>query len=135
MMASTPQVERAVMTPPQMSQYTVTVSAASYPAKDAREMFFRPHGGRAKPPRKTFRKKKKKFGLSKPPLTDKERAQAAREHWELHHEEWSPEILGHHHQQQQFDHTLPMTPTTIHSMMRYHENMTVIHNNLNSLSP
>ena len=35
-----------------------------------------------------------------------------------YHEEWSPEIPGHHHHQQQFDHTLPMTPTTIHSMMR-----------------
>lgn len=56
---SIPQVERAAMAPPQMPQYTATASAASYPAKDAREMFFRPHGGRAKPPAKRSEKRRK----------------------------------------------------------------------------
>ena len=65
-------------------------------------------------------------------MTDKERARAAQEYWDLNYAEWDPEILGHHHHQQQHqcDQTLPMTPPTIHSMMRHLDDSTTIHVNL-----
>ena len=67
-------------------------------------------------------------------LTDKERAAAAREHWELYHEEWDPDILGRtneHHGT--MDQTLMMTPTSINNMHEYFDNASKDRENLRNL--
>ena len=81
-------------------------SARQYPQKDAREAFFRPRtksqNTHIRNTRKRAKKKKKKYALTKSTLTDKERAAAAREHWELHYMEWAPPTISgycNHHQQ------------------------------------
>ena len=122
---------------------TAYESVRQYPQRDAREAFFRPHTKRQNSHMSNTSKRakvtKKKYALSKPPMTDKERAAAARAHWELHHMEWAPPTISgycNHHQQQQLDdgnQTLPITPSSAHSMMHYHGNMTTVHRNLEFL--
>ena len=72
---------------------TAYESARQYPQRDVREAFFRPRTKRQNSHMSNTSKRakvtKKKYALSKPPMTDKERAAAARAHWELHHMEWS----------------------------------------------
>ena len=63
---------------------TAYESARQYPQRDVREAFFRPRTkSQNTNERKRAKVKKKKYALAKTSLTDKERAAAAREHWEL----------------------------------------------------
>ena len=119
---------------------TAYESARQYPQRDAREAFFRPRTkSQNTNERKRTKVNKKKYALTKTSLTDKERAAAAREHWELHYMEWTPPTISgycNQHQQQQSDdgnQTLPITPPSVHSMIHYHDNMTVVHRNLELL--
>ena len=77
---------------------------------------------------------RKRHVLTKHTLTDKERAAAAREHWELHHTTWSPKILGHYNtQSSQTDRTILMTPTKADRMFEYFNNPSEYHENLRNL--
>ena len=88
-----------------------TANANRYRRRDAHEAFFRP---RSKTSRHQVRMRRQK---AKPRvLTDKERAQWAREHYELHHE--MPTISGSDDDETTTftDRTVPLTPTSKESM-------------------
>ena len=111
------------------SNNRAATASAKYRARDTHEMFFR--RPRFQPPRK------KKTAHKPPPLTDKQRQQFARDHYQLHHgttslqapstpsrdittshtspilsTAWSPNILGHHQSTRQHpNHSLSFTTT------------------------
>ena len=64
-------------------------------------------------------------------LTDKERQAADREHWDLNH--GMPEILGHNAEQTTQSNTT-MTPINFQSLLDYHDNETMHHDNLKNFS-
>ena len=132
------------MTTRDKSQRTNTASsmATKYRTRDAHEAFFRPL---SKSHRKQLQEKQKKESLKKKkkkkpkPLTDKQRAAAAREHYELHHTTWTPDIEGHHNNHNDntlpshsMDHTL-LPPVQLEDMIQYIDNLPHDHENLQQL--
>ena len=132
---SKPRPNRTTRPPATDKSNTTTAAAAKYRARDAHELFFR--RPRFQPPRK----KKTAPAPKPPPLTDKQRQQFARDHYQLHHGttssqapstpnrcittssptlplEWSPKILGHQQPTRQYPShspsftTPPTTPNT-----------------------
>ena len=119
-------------------------SAKKYVCRDAHEVFFRPRekGKCKRNPRQPCRKKRKKSQ----PLTDKQRAAFAREHYECNHgsqhqpptpssspmSPWSPKILGHqnHSVVDTLNMTIPITPTKLQDMFDYWEHQNQVKGNL-----
>ena len=60
-------------------------------------------------------------------ITDKERQEADREHWDINH--GMPEILG-HKAQQHTNTNMAMAPIHFQSVMNYFDNEIMHHNNL-----
>ena len=71
-------------TAPKSSVSSTTDQAKRYRNRDAHEVFFRPGGAKRNQPAAKRKKSKPR------PLTDKQRAAAARSHWELHHGSKTP---------------------------------------------
>ena len=125
---TTPSIENSTTTT------SPTANASRYRRRDAHEAFFR---SRSKTSRHQVRMRRQK---AKPRvLTDKERTQWAREHYELHHE--MSVISGYHRHISDddetttfTDHTTPLTPTSIESMFKYHDDMCIHHDNLRNLT-
>ena len=127
---TTPTIENSTTTT------SPTANASRYRRRDAHEAFFR---SRSKTSRHQVRMRRQK---AKPRvLTDKERTQWAREHYELHHE--MPAISGYHRHISDddetttfTDHTIPLTPTSIESMFKYayHDDICIHHDNLRNLT-
>ena len=109
-------------------------AAQKYRARDAHyALFYPPDKNNSKRKRKCTHHTRKKRCRT-PPLTDKQRAAAARAHWDLNHA--MPPVLGHHtSNNDNHDHTLPLTPPSFKSMMEYHQDLTVIRNNIKIMSP
>ena len=129
-------VERFNLKMPQRVDATAAATAeakatAAYRARDQREMFFRPRlprsGRRQKkrpPPRQTTTR-----------MTDKQRAQWTREHYQQHYGKthnqptttptlpnWTPQILGYTNRPHDHcDQTLPITPPNFEDMCEYLE--------------
>ena len=98
-----------------------------YQRRDAHEAFFRP----SQPPTKSKTTKRSKPKTpTRTHLTDKQRQQWAREHYELNHQ--FPAILGHHQPQQQFTPLSPLPqheqtllqPPTTHTLLQHLGNET-----------
>ena len=121
--------------------------ARKYISRDAHEAFFRPRekGKRKRNPIQTNRKKRNK----RQPLTDKQRAAFARDHYERNHgpaassqqippipptppmTPWSPTILGHqNHPTDTLNMTIPITPTKLDDMFDYWEHSNLAQDNL-----
>ena len=83
--------------------------------------------------RKRKRVKTKTKKVKRRALTDKERQEAAREHWELNH--GMPEILGHRSDHIPFIDPNQTTVEPIHflSLMKYFDNLSTLHENLKNL--
>ena len=109
---------------------TISVAARAakrYRARDAHAAFFRPlasnHSKRRCPAKSSNPKRRA--------LTDKERQAAAREHWGLNY--GMPEILG--HKAEQVTHpNITMASINFQSLLNYHDNATMHHDNLNKFS-
>ena len=116
---------------------TAVEDAARYRRRDAHEGFFRPHTRSAAKAQKAKQERNKEKPKG---LTNKERRSFAREHYELHHTDkytkaWSPPtILGPHaahaaahathNNHAELDHTIPLTPPSVHSTVTYQQNRT-----------
>ena len=115
-------------TEPKLSPASKT--AKRYRAREAHEAFFRPSA--ASPSKRNRRCKHTKQKCHKTRmLTDKERREAARVHWDLNH--GMPTIMG-HTAQQQINSNLTMTSINFQSLIDYFDNETMHHENLQNLS-
>ena len=116
--------------PPKPTTSSPSAEAKRYKARDAHEAFFRPL---TESPRKRNRHAKHKRPKCKKSrsLTDKERQEAARLHWDLNH--GMPEILGHTATAQPRT-DLTMAPIHFNELMEYFDNETMHQDNLKNLS-
>ena len=116
--------------PPKPTTSSPSAEAKRYKARDAHEAFFRPL---TESPRKRNRHAKHKRPKCKKSrsLTDKERQEAARLHWDLNHD--MPEILGHTATAQPRT-DLTMAPIHFNELMEYFDNETMHQDNLKNLS-
>jgi len=113
---------------------TTAQNANRYKQRDAHAIMFHPQL------KSKLKKKPKKRKKKQPrPMTNKERAKFAREHYETHHNQQNfspPPIMGHHHThctQCSHNDTLPMTPPSLQSMFQYQQDHTQHQLNLKNL--